>query len=51
MPPPPTSPDLPPEPGVRLIDGGAEFCVYAGHATAVEVCLFDTAADGSETRH
>ena len=48
MPPPPTSPDLPPEPGVRLIDGGAEFCVYAGHATAVEVCLFDTGTDGTE---
>ncbi|WP_404388058.1 glycogen debranching protein GlgX [Humibacillus xanthopallidus] len=48
MPPPPTSPDLPPEPGVRLIDGGAEFCVYAGHATGVDICLFDTAADGTE---
>ena len=48
MPPPPTSPDLPPEPGVRLIDGGAEFCVYAGHATGVDICLFDTGADGTE---
>ncbi|HET7801832.1 MAG TPA: glycogen debranching protein GlgX [Humibacillus xanthopallidus] len=45
---PPTSPDLPPEPGVRLIDGGAEFCVYAGHATAVEICLFDPGDDGTE---
>jgi glycogen operon protein len=45
---PPTSPDLPPEPGVRLVEGGAEFCVYAGHATAVEICLFDPGADGSD---
>ncbi|GAA2163028.1 glycogen operon protein [Humibacillus xanthopallidus] len=45
---PPTSPDLPPEPGVRLIDGGAEFCVYAGHATAVEICLFDPGDDSTE---
>jgi isoamylase len=45
---PPTSPDLPPEPGVRLVDGGAEFCVYAGHATGVELCLFDRSDDGGE---
>ncbi len=29
--------------------GGAEFCVYAGHAFGVEVCLFDRDADGVET--
>ncbi|MCW2830426.1 MAG: glycogen debranching enzyme GlgX [Aeromicrobium sp.] len=45
--PPPTSPDLPPVPGVHLVPGGAEFCVYAGHADGVEVCLFDT-VDGVE---
>ena len=48
MPPPPTSPDLPPEPGVRLVEGGAEFCVYAGHATGVDICLFHTGDDGIE---
>jgi glycogen operon protein len=45
----PASPDLPPEPGARLTPEGAEFCVYAGEATSVDVCLFDRAADGSET--
>src|SRR6476661_2434257 len=48
-PPPPATPDLPPEHGVRLTAEGAQFSVYAGHARAVEVCLFDTAADGTET--
>ena len=48
-PPPPATPDLPPEHGVRLTAEGAQFSVYAGHARAVEVCLFDTAADGAET--
>ena len=48
-PPAPATPDLPPDLGVRLTAGGAQFCVYAGHARAVEVCLFDVAADGSET--
>jgi isoamylase len=33
--------DLAPPPGVRLVDGGAEVSVYAGHAEGVEVCLFD----------
>jgi isoamylase len=53
-PPPPPRPlrDLPPAPGVRLVDGGAEVCVYAGHADAVEVCLFDAgdASGASERR-
>ncbi|KRF48368.1 glycogen debranching protein [Terrabacter sp. Soil811] len=48
-PPPPATPDLPPEHGVRLTAEGAQFSVYAGHARAVEVCLFDIAADGTET--
>ena len=48
-PPAPATPDLPPDLGVRLTAGGAQFCVYAGHARSVEVCLFDVAADGSET--
>jgi glycogen operon protein len=44
--------DLPPAPGVTLVDGGAEVCVYAGHADGVEVCLFDSgdAAGVSERR-
>ena len=33
--------DLPPALGMTLAEGGAEFAVYAGHATAVEVCLFE----------
>ena len=49
MPPPPATPDLPPELGVRLTPDGAQFCVYAGHATSVEVCLFDIGHDGVET--
>ncbi|SES07978.1 glycogen operon protein [Pedococcus cremeus] len=32
---------LPPPLGMTLVEGGAEFAVYAGHATAVEVCLFE----------
>ena len=27
---------------------GAQFCVYAGHAGSVEVCLFDRLPDGAE---
>ncbi len=52
-PPPPPRPlrDLPPAPGVTLVDGGAEVCVYGGHADAVEVCLFDAGdAVGSSER-
>lgn len=48
-PPPPATPDLPPEPGVHLCPEGAVFSVYAGHARAVGVCLFDRDADGVET--
>jgi glycogen operon protein len=33
--------DLPPTPGITLVEGGAEVAVYAGHAEAVEVCLFE----------
>ena len=36
-----TTRDHPPAPGVTLVEGGAQVCVYAGHADAVEVCLFD----------
>lgn len=43
-----STPDLPPEYGVRLTDDGAEFCVYAGHASSVELCLFDRDAEGHE---
>ncbi|AXG13882.1 glycogen debranching enzyme GlgX [Intrasporangium calvum] len=48
-PPPPGMPDVPPLPGARPTAGGVEFCVYAGHATGVEVCLFDRDAAGQET--
>lgn len=44
-----TSPDLPPPPGVRLTPGGASFCVYAGHADSVDLCLFDRDETGVET--
>ena len=33
--------DLPPAPGVTLVDGGIEVSVYAGHAESVDLCLFD----------
>ena len=43
--------DLPPTLGMTLVEGGAEFAVYAGHADSVEVCLFDTGdTDGSSER-
>ena len=29
--------DLPPPPGVTLVEGGADVAVYAGHADGVEV--------------
>jgi glycogen operon protein len=45
----PASPDLPPPPGARVTAEGAQFSVFAGDATAVEVCLFDRSPDGSET--
>ncbi|OFE16772.1 glycogen debranching enzyme GlgX [Humibacillus sp. DSM 29435] len=41
-------PDLPPELGVRTTADGAQFCVYAGHAGSVEVCLFERLPDGTE---
>src|SRR5918995_1669441 len=33
--------DLPPLPGVTLVDGGADIAVYAGHAEGAEVCFFE----------
>jgi isoamylase len=43
--------DLPPTPGMTLVEGGAEFAVYAGHADSVEVCLYDAGdEDGSSER-
>ncbi|NYG07858.1 glycogen operon protein [Phycicoccus badiiscoriae] len=41
MSPAPRTRDLPPTLGMTLVEGGAEFAVYAGHADSVEVCLFD----------
>ena len=40
-PPGPLTRDLPPAPGVTLVDGGADVAVYAGHAEGVELCLFE----------
>src|SRR5580765_2824358 len=43
--------DLPPTLGMTLVEGGADFAVYAGHAESVEVCLFDAGdVDGSSER-
>ncbi len=43
--------DVPPTLGMSLTEGGAEFAVYAGHATSVDVCLFEPGdADGSSER-
>src|SRR6478672_8677354 len=43
--------DLPPPLGMTLVDGGANFAVYAGHATSVEVCLFEEGdLDGTTER-
>ncbi len=44
---PPATRDLPPRPGVTLVEGGADISVYAGHADSVDVCLFD---DGGTER-
>jgi len=33
--------DLPPRPGVTVLEGGSELAVYAAHATAVDLCLFE----------
>jgi glycogen operon protein len=36
---------------MTLVEGGAEFAVYAGHAESVEVCLYDAGdEDGSSER-
>jgi isoamylase len=35
------APDLPPALGATLTRDGVDFAVYAGHADAVEICLFD----------
>ena len=43
--------DLPPRPGVTLVEGGADVAVYAGHADGVEVCLFEPGdAEGTTER-
>jgi glycogen operon protein len=36
-----TAADLPPALGATLTRDGVDFAVYAGHADAVEICLFD----------
>jgi glycogen operon protein len=36
--------------GATLVDGGVNFCVYAKHATGVELLLFDRAADARASR-
>ena len=35
------SPDLPPPLGATVTPEGVDFAVYAGHADAVEICLFE----------
>ncbi len=43
--------DLPPPPGVTLVEGGADVAVYAGHADGVYVCMFDAGdVDGTSER-
>lgn len=44
-----TSRDHPPAPGVTLVEGGAQVCVYAGHADGVDVCLFEAGDIHGET--
>jgi glycogen operon protein len=34
---------------MTLVEGGADFAVYAGHADSVEVCLYDTGDTTGET--
>ncbi|HET7304954.1 MAG TPA: glycogen debranching protein GlgX [Segeticoccus sp.] len=41
------SPDLAPPLGATLTGAGADFAVYAGHAEAVELCLFDGGDPGA----
>jgi isoamylase len=47
-----TARDLPPVLGATLTPGGVDFAVYAGHADAVEICLFEAGdtTGASETR-
>ncbi|MEO5608310.1 MAG: glycogen debranching protein GlgX [Ornithinibacter sp.] len=45
----PTTRDLPPRPGVTLRDGGADVAVYAGHADAVDLCLFEPGDPAGDT--
>lgn len=47
-----TAQDLPPVLGATLTAGGVDFAVYAGHADAVEICLFEAgdANGASEAR-
>jgi isoamylase len=44
--------DLPPPLGATVTNDGVDFAVYAGHAEAVEICLFEAgdAAGASERR-
>ena len=46
------SPDLPPPLGASVTRDGVDFAVYAGHAEAVEICLFEAgdATGASERR-
>jgi len=45
------SPDLPPALGATLTPDGVDFAIYAGHADAVEICLFEAGdATGASER-
>jgi isoamylase len=48
-PPGPLTRDLPPAPGVTLLDGGADVAVYAGHADGVEMCLYEPGDTAGES--
>src|SRR5690348_16791703 len=43
--------DLPPTLGMTVVEGGADFAVYAGHADSVEISLFEPGdTEGSSER-
>jgi glycogen operon protein len=46
----PLDPDTAPPLGLRLHAGGADVAVYAGHADAVDVCLWDVEGGRREVR-
>jgi len=45
------SPDLPPPLGATVTPDGVDFAVYAGHADAVEICLFEAGDPTGASEH